>query len=136
MDIGLCRIDKNNMEVQYSGAHRPLYYLRDGELQEYKGDRKAIGGIPHRKKPEKDFTNHVIKYKKGDKLFYFSDGLPDQLGGPEIKKYSPRRVREGIVENKNLTMTEFNTFFANDFNEWMADNKQIDDVLLIGIELS
>jgi hypothetical protein len=32
-------------------------------------------------------------------------------------------------------MEEFNALFAKDFKEWMADNKQIDDVLLIGIEL-
>lgn len=136
MDIGICRIDKANKEIQYSGAHRPLYLLRNDELIEYKGDRKAIGGIPHRKKPEKDFTNHVITYESGDKFFYFSDGLPDQLGGPDIKKYSPRRIREHIVENKDLTMEEFNTFFAKDFEDWKADHKQIDDVLLIGIELS
>lgn len=136
MDIGICRIDKEKREIQYSGAHRPLYLLRNGELIEYKGDRKAIGGIPHRKKPEKDFTNHLINYEPGDKFFYFSDGLPDQLGGPEIKKYSPRRIREHIVENKDLTMEEFNTFFAKDFEDWKADHKQIDDVLLIGIELS
>ena len=135
MDIGLCVIDQQKRVLEYSGAHRPLYVLRGEELIEYKGDRKAIGGIPHRKKPEKDFTNHVISYESKDKFFFFSDGMPDQLGGPEIKKYSPKRIRENIVENKDLTMEEFNTFFAEDFQTWMADNKQIDDVLLIGLEL-
>jgi PAS domain S-box-containing protein len=135
MDIAFCIIDEDKKILEYSGAHRPLYMLRNGELIEYKGDRKAIGGIPHRKKPEKDFTNHVINYENGDKFFFFSDGMPDQLGGPEIKKYSPRRIRENITENKNLTMEEFNALFAKDFKEWMADNKQIDDVLLIGLEL-
>ncbi len=134
MDIAFCRIDMEKKELQYAGAHRPLYYLRDGELREYKGDRKAIGGIPHRKKPEKDFTNYIINFKEGDKIFFFSDGLPDQLGGPDIKKYSPRRIREQIISNKDLTMEEFNAFFAKEFAAWMADNKQIDDVLLIGIE--
>ncbi len=136
MDIAFCLINPAKKELQYSGAHRPLYLVRDGELSEYKGDRKAIGGIPHPKKGEKDFTNHVIDYKKGDKIFFFSDGLPDQLGGPELKKYSPRRIREHIVENKDLTMEKFNTFFADDFINWKKDHKQIDDVLLIGIELS
>lgn len=135
MDIAFCIIDKEKKILEFSGAHRPLYMLRGEELIEYKGDRKAIGGIPHRKKPEKDFTNHIINFEPGDKFFFFSDGLPDQLGGPEIKKYSPRRIRESIAENKNLTMEEFNALFAKDFKEWMADNKQIDDVLLIGIEL-
>ena len=121
-------------ELQYAGAHRPLYLLRDGELIEYKGDRKAIGGIPHRKKEEENFTNYVIKYKRGDKFFFFSDGLPDQLGGPEGKKYSPKRIRELIVENKNLPIEKYSTLFAEDFEEWKGEGKQIDDVLLIGIE--
>ncbi|MBN1951324.1 MAG: PAS domain S-box protein [Bacteroidales bacterium] len=134
MDIAFCKINFKKNELQFAGAHRPLYMLRDGELQEFKGDRKAIGGIPHRKKPEKDFTNYVINIQSGDKIFFFSDGLTDQLGGPETKKYSPKRIRENIVENKDLTMDEFNTFFAKDFMAWMGDNKPIDDVLLIGIE--
>lgn len=135
MDIAFCLINPSKKELQYSGAHRPLYLIRNGELIEYKGDRKAIGGIPHPKKEEKDFTNHTIEYETGDKIFFFSDGLPDQLGGPEIKKYSPKRIREIIVENKDLTMEKFNTFFAEDFTNWKGDHKQIDDVLLIGIEL-
>ncbi len=134
MDIAFCKINYQKNELQYAGAHRPLYLLRKGELEEFKGDRKAIGGIPHRKKQEKDFTNYSINTQKGDKIFFFSDGLTDQLGGPDIKKYSPARVREKIVENKDLTMDEFNSFFAKDFEEWKGNNKQIDDVLLIGIE--
>jgi PAS domain S-box-containing protein len=134
MDIALCRIDKKKKELQYAGAHRPLYLLRDGELIQYKGNRKAIGGIPHRKKPEKDFVNHVIQYQEGDKIFFFTDGLPDQLGGPDKRKYTPKRIRENIVENSDLSMQQFSTFFASDYRKWKKNNKQIDDVLLIGIE--
>jgi serine phosphatase RsbU (regulator of sigma subunit) len=134
MDIALCRIDLRKKELQYAGAHRPLYLLRNGELHEYKGNRKAIGGIPHKKKPEKDFINHVIEIKKGDKIFIFSDGMPDQIGGPEKRKYMPKRIRENIVENKDLSMQQYANLFASDFKKWKGDNKQIDDVLLIGIE--
>ena len=134
MDIALCRIDKKKGELQYAGAHRPLYLLREGELTQYKGNRKAIGGIPHRKKPEKDFVNHTISYKKGDKIFFFTDGLPDQIGGPNKRKYTPKKIRENIVENKDLSMQQFSTFFASDYRKWKKNNKQIDDVLLIGIE--
>jgi PAS domain S-box-containing protein len=134
MDIAFCKIIYKEKEVQFAGAHRPLYLLHEGELIEFKGDRKAIGGIPHRKKKEQKFTNHVIKYKRGDRIFFFSDGLTDQLGGPEEKKYSPKRVRELILENKDLTMEKLYAYFVEDFDKWKGDNKQIDDVLLIGIE--
>ncbi len=134
MDIAFCKINHKKKEIHYAGAHRPLYLVRNGELTEFKGDRKAIGGIPHRKKKEQEFTNHVINYKRGDRIYFFSDGLPDQLGGPELKKYSPKRVKQSIVEYNHLTIEELNDFFYNDFETWQGDHKQIDDVLLIGIE--
>ena len=134
MDIAFCRIETSKKEIQYAGAHRPLYLLRSGELLEFKGDRKAIGGIPNRKKPEALFTNHVIPYQSGDKIFFFTDGMPDQLGGPENKKYSPRRIREIISENPGFTMNQFRSYFKKDFEEWMKKAKQIDDVLIIGLE--
>lgn len=134
MDIAFCRINLKKKELQYSGAHRPLYLLREGELIEYKGNRKAIGGIPHRNKAEKDFINHTLEIIKGDKIFIFSDGLPDQTGGPEDRKYSPQRIRANITENKDLSMQQYLNLFSTDFKNWKGKNKQIDDVLLIGIE--
>ncbi len=134
MDIALIKIAMGENRIEFAGAHRPLYMLRDGELIEHKGDRKAIGGIPHRRKPEKDFTNHEIKILKGDKVFVFSDGLPDQIGGPEGKKYGPRRIRETISANPDFTMEEYNQHFAEDYVQWQGDIKQIDDILMIGIE--
>jgi PAS domain S-box-containing protein len=134
MDIAFCKINPIDKELQFAGAHRPLYMLRNGELIEYKGDRKAIGGIPHRKKEEENFTNYAIKYKRGDKFFFFSDGLPDQLGGPEDKKYSPKRIRELILHHKDLPIEKYSPLFAEDFELWRGHGKQIDDVLLIGIE--
>jgi PAS domain S-box-containing protein len=134
MDIAFCKINHRDKEVQFAGAHRPLYLLRNGELNEFKGDRKAIGGIPHRKKDEENFTNYTLNYKRGDKIFFFSDGLPDQLGGPEGKKYSPKRIRELILENTDLPIEKYSNLFAEDFEYWKGMGKQIDDVLLIGIE--
>lgn len=134
MDIAFCKINTGTQEIQYAGAHRPLYLLRNGELTEYKGDRKAIGGIPNLKREEQPFTNHVISYQPGDKIFFFTDGMPDQLGGPDNKKYTPKRIREAILANPGSTMNQFKNYFITDFEEWMKDAKQIDDVLLIGIE--
>ncbi len=134
MDIALCKINMETYELDFAGAHRPLYFLRGEELTEYKGDRKSIGGIPPRKKVEKEFTNHHIKLQKGDKIFFFSDGLTDQIGGENDKKYTPKRVRENLVENHDFTMPRFANFFSKDFKRWQGNNKQLDDVLMIGIE--
>ncbi len=50
------------------------------------------------------------------------------------KKYSPKRIRELILENKSLPIEKYNTLFEEDFDVWKGEGKQIDDVLLIGIE--
>jgi len=134
MDIALCKINLKKKVLEYAGAHRPLYLLRNNELQVFKGNRKAIGGIPIGKKAEEEFENHVIHLESGDKVFFFSDGLPDQIGGENGRKYQATRIREIIENNATLKMPEFETFFDKDFEAYKGGFKQIDDVLLIGIE--
>ncbi len=133
MDIALCKINMKNMELQFSGAHRPLYLVREGELQEIKGAKSAIGGIPRPGKPEPKFENHTMKIRKGDTIYFFSDGLPDQFGGPEGKKYFPKRIKKNVIELKDAPMNQIMAFFKNDYLKWLGDKKPIDDVLLIGI---
>nr|WP_321407208.1 PAS domain S-box protein [uncultured Carboxylicivirga sp.] len=135
MDLALVKIDLESDEMQFAGAHNPLYLLSEGELLEYKGTRKGIGGKPLLKKVEKDFENNVIRYKKGDQFFIFSDGLPDQVGGPDGRKFQSKRIRETLTDVPNQTMAHFERHFAQSFYDWMGEYKQVDDVLLIGIEL-
>lgn len=132
MDVAICRIDKKNKEVQFSGAHRPLYHLRKGELTEYKGDKYPIGGNQY--KGKNHFTKQDVTIKKGDSIFFFSDGFPDQFGGPENLKYGPKRIREGIIKNGGKSMEHMKEYFENSYDKWKGNLKQIDDVLLIGIK--
>lgn len=134
MDIAFCKINPKKKELQYSGAHRPLFLLRKGELLEYKGNRKAIGGIPHPKKAEENFENYVIDIQTGDRVFFFSDGIVDQVGGEDKRKYSPQRVRDIILNNQKLSMPELSEVFSKDLEQFKGDVKQVDDILLIGIE--
>ncbi len=134
MDIAFCKINPKNKKLQYAGAHRPLYLLRNGELTEYKGDRKAIGGIPNPKKTEEPFTNYTIQYKPGDRVFFFSDGIVDQIGGPIKKKFGTQNIRDIILNHQNTPIHELSDVFANALTDYQGNNKQVDDILLIGIE--
>ncbi len=134
MDIALVKLNYKRKEIQFAGAHRPLYYLSSGNLEQFKGNSKAIGGIPPRRKEEENFKNFTLNYKPGDRIFFFSDGLPDQIGGVSGRKYQARRIRETVVKYKDHPIEDVGKFFIEDFKEWKGDNKQIDDVLLMGIE--
>lgn len=134
MDIAFCKINPKKKELHYSGAHRPLFLVRKGELLEYKGNRKAIGGIPHPKKAEENFENYVIEIQSGDRIFFFSDGIVDQVGGEDKRKYGPQRVRDIILNNQKLSMPDLSEVFSKDFEQFKGELKQVDDILLIGIE--
>jgi serine phosphatase RsbU (regulator of sigma subunit) len=135
MDMALCRFLKNKPVMEFAGAHRPLFVLSEGEITLHQGDRKAIGGIRHPKKPEQPFTNTEVAYRPGDKFFIFTDGLTDQMGGPGGLKYGSGRVRQVLLENPGYTMHQFHDLFQTDFTGWMGRERQLDDLLLIGIEV-
>lgn len=137
MDIAVVKINYKTNKLEFAGAHRPLFYLKGNELSRYKGDRMSIGGksvASRRGKGEEKFTNYQIDIAKKDKIFIFTDGLPDQIGGDEGRKYQAGRIRDIIVEKNNFSMKEYYNYFVDDFEKWKKNFKQIDDILFIGIE--
>jgi len=131
MDIGLCRIDKRNREIIFSGAHRPLFFLRGGTVEIFSGDKFPIGGMHY--KGLNKFTDQTICYQEGDAIFLFTDGLPDQVGGAEKRKLMTRNLKQFIEENSGLSMQEFKSTLYAYLNEWKGTNKQVDDILILGI---
>ncbi|HEY0655009.1 MAG TPA: PAS domain S-box protein [Chryseosolibacter sp.] len=132
MDIALCKINLAAGEVEYAGAHRPLYIMKNGVMEEIKGNKFPIGGGIF--KNQTNFTNTKVKLSKGDSFYFSSDGFPDQFGGTEGRKFGPKKTREIIERVHKLPMTEAMHVFEKEWEEWRGDTKQTDDVLLIGIK--
>lgn len=133
MDIALLQIFPSKKEVCFASAHRPLYLIREKELIEYKGDKFPIGGIQYDKK-RVPFSNTTISVKKGDILLIFSDGLPDQIGGKEKRKFMSGRIAEIAQNHENHSMPELEKKYIHEIESWMQDTKQVDDILLIAIK--
>ncbi len=132
MDIALCKINVATGAVEYAGAHRPLYVMQNGVMEEVKGNKFPIGGGIF--KNQTNFTNTKLKLNKGDSIYFCSDGFPDQFGGPDNRKFGPKRTRELIDEVHTKSMAEAAKRFDHEWEDWKGDVKQTDDVLLIGIK--
>ena len=132
MDIALCKINLSENKVYYAGAHRPLFYVRKGKLTEIKGDRFPIGGGDY--KLRSNFISHELEIKQGDALYLFSDGLIDQFGGDENRKFSPQRLRDIVTTHHEKNMNEMYEKLDEAFENWRKNRRQTDDVLLIGIK--
>ncbi|GAA4838411.1 hypothetical protein GCM10023331_24490 [Algivirga pacifica] len=135
MDAALLRFDFKNRSIQYAGAHRPLYvYDSDlGILQQYKGDRMSIGGGDATNR--KSFTQHKLSWKSGLELYMFSDGIPDQFGGDENRKFGLKRLRERLTTYRYATIGEKGEALSNDLQEWKKEQKQTDDMLMVGLKV-
>ncbi|NOS91055.1 MAG: SpoIIE family protein phosphatase, partial [Cyclobacteriaceae bacterium] len=133
MDIALCRINTETKTVEYAGAHRPLYFMKGGVMDEVKGNKFPIGGGIY--KNQTNFTTTRLELGKGDSFYFSSDGFPDQFGGPEVRKFGPKKTREIIDRVHTKSMKDAAEVFDNEWETWKGEHKQTDDVLLIGIKL-
>jgi len=132
IDIGLCIVDCATGKIQFSGANRPLFMLRNGELSEFKADKMTIGLAPLKEAP---FTCINIDTLPGDAFYLFSDGFADQFGEITNKKFKHKRFRKMIESVQNSPMSQQKEQINLVFNEWKGNTQQIDDVLVFGFQL-
>ncbi len=132
MDISIICFDEKNNTVEFAGANNPLWYIRDGKMNEIKGDKQPIGLYHWDSKP---FTNHKIELQKGDVLFIFTDGYADQFGGQEGKKFKYKPLQELLLANSDKPMHDHKMILNKAFESWRGGLDQVDDVLIIGIRV-
>lgn len=137
MDVCLVCIHKYEDFFEYSGANRPLLILRHNkkELEEIKPTKFSIGG--EQMEEERVYENHVIPYEPGDIIYLFSDGLVDQFGGPNMKKFSTKRLKELLIStyNENTNLTKQRANINLEWKDWMQDEEQTDDVTMLAVKL-
>jgi serine phosphatase RsbU (regulator of sigma subunit) len=136
MDMALCVIDEKKKVLQYSGANCPLYLIRDKngtpELTEFKADRMPLGYYQGK---FKSFTNNDIQLEFGDVFYLFSDGFIDQKGGKEGKKFLSKNFKNLLLEIHQEPMHEQKKILDKTINDWMGNNSQIDDILVLGVRV-
>ena len=132
MDIALCSIDLEAMELEFSGAQNPLYIVRGSELIELSADGFSIGSYVN---GEREFTSKKTEIQTGDCIYAFSDGYADQFGGPTGKKFMRKQFRQLLLEINSLTIEQQLAALEKRFDDWRGDQEQIDDVLVIGVRI-
>lgn len=135
MDISLMSWNKGEETVQYAGANNSIYIIRSKEkpiLEEIKPDKQPIG-LYDSKKP---FSTHTISLEKGDVIYAFTDGYPDQFGGPKGKKFKYKQLKNKCLELYNLPFDQQKNTLEKTFIDWKGELEQIDDVCILGMSLN
>ncbi len=132
MDIGLCTINTETLQMQFSGANIPLYLVRNKLIIDFNVLKTAIG-TP--KTEYEQYYSHDFTLQKNDVLYMTSDGFVDQLGGEKGRKFMRKRFKELLIEIHELPMEEQEKILGEQQKAHRGNYPQTDDMLVMGIRI-
>lgn len=126
----LCALNKKTRELSCTSAGRPMLLRRGGEWTVLKRESMSIGSDERG-----DFKEHSFKLESNDEIFIFSDGLVDQFGGDQNKKFMLKRVLNGLENQKHGSLSDRLANLETHHKMWMSGWDQTDDVSFLGVQL-
>jgi len=135
MDITLCQIDTIAGKIEIACANHVVIIINEEESKLIEGDIFSIGGMFSVLR-KAEYTNHSIDIKKDTAIYMFSDGFQDQFGGENNQKFMLNRLQRMLFEMRNEPMDIQLKKLEEAFENWKGDQRQIDDILVMGIKLN
>jgi hypothetical protein len=102
------------------------------DLIEAKPDKMPVG---KGERQQESFTLHTMELQKGDTIYALTDGFPDQFGGPNGKKFMSKKLKELLLANVHLPISQQKELLDTTFKNWVGDLEQVDDVCIVGIRV-
>ena len=137
MDIMLISIYKKEengqVKIHYAGGNNSLCIVSNetAELIEYKGDKQPVGYYLDMK----PFNQKELLVNKGDVLYMYTDGFPDQFGGDRAKKFMTKQLKSILQQNHQLPLSQQHQLLEASFKNWQGRLEQVDDVTVMGIRV-
>jgi|GEM_PF-6280442 len=131
LEMAVCLFDKKEGTLEFAGAKRSLIMAHGEDSFEIKADHYDLGGGGE----AKIFKKHLLHPVKGSSLYLFSDGIIDQIGGANNKKFMKKNLGKLILNLNSEAMSCQKTLFEKAISEWIGEGEQTDDILLIGIKI-
>lgn len=132
MDIAICNWNMKEKVLHFAGANRPMWFIKDENLEALSPDKTAIGGFT----PENFvFTNQTIQWKDAFEFYFFTDGYADQFGGPSGKKFMQKKLKQLLIEIHSRPLDEQKKILEKEIMEWKSGIGQVDDITAAGFRL-
>ncbi len=138
MTISIVTFDNNSNKCLWAGARNPTCIFRKEKniIENLQPDNTSIA--MHLKM--KEFTTHSINIDKGDVIYMYSDGITDQFGGPQGKKFSSNQFKELLKNISSKPLSEQKESIEKALDNWRNPNngdsyEQIDDITVLGIQV-
>jgi serine phosphatase RsbU (regulator of sigma subunit) len=135
MEMALCIIDHEHHSIEFAGANRPLVLFRKEAPLQHELLKSTKTGIAGFTPDDQVFESVHIQLKKGDRVYLYTDGLPDQFGGPQSKKLGTKGLMKMLADIQHLSLSEQEKEVTKFLSDWKVNEDQVDDILLMAFSI-
>ncbi|HXC05102.1 MAG TPA: SpoIIE family protein phosphatase [Bacteroidia bacterium] len=133
MEIGICAFNPETRELQYSGAFNKVTCISGSEVLIRYGSRYPIGGWQLEK--SRTYENHTLILPENSMVYLHSDGVKDQFGSANGKRFGSRRLAMLLENVAYLPVGEQKRRIESELEAWKGEELQTDDICLMGVRL-
>ena len=128
--LGILDLKTGVMQCANAGHEYPVIKKKDGDFELLKDKHSlALACMPGLKPKPYEFT-----LEKGDRLFVYTDGVPEAINEKE-EQYGTDRLLNVLNANKDLSVTDTLPKVAESVSEFKGEADQFDDITMLEIEL-
>lgn len=131
-DLALCCINFKSLKLQFQGANRPCYIVRESTLYELKRDIFAIGEYSE---VQEKVKNQEFQLQSDDMIYIFSDGYASQFNEANNKKFNIKKFKDLLISISNEPIEIQKKMLYTEYIEWKGNTEQTDDILIMGIRI-
>lgn len=139
MDLSICIINHEKKQISFSGARNGIIIVSNNNAKRYKADLLPVGGNYSKKgKPiERVFTTQTIDISENDWVYMYTDGFIEQIGGTTNLPMNYHQYETLLIQLAQIDTNQRKkeTLHA-ELEKWRGLNKQTDDVLIMGFQIT
>ena len=128
--LGILEISTGRLTFVNAGHEEPALYRKGGSFELYKTKHNVAVGVF----PDIEYTNYDIHLGSGDKIFVYTDGVPEATDMFN-KLYTTGRMLEALNKCRDGSPQEILEGMNKSVKEFVGDRPQFDDLTMLGFEL-
>ncbi len=129
LDAAVCVVDAAAGRVRFAGANLPLLLREHDQFRLVRGDRMSLGYVETPR--DYRFTCHDIAVAPGEVCYLFTDGVTDQVGGPNRRLFGRNRLIATLGELGDLPLEEQMDRLFQRLGDWRGTETRRDDMTFL-----